>query len=196
MPSLTGGQGMITQPPGRSKRGKKLIIGLIVTIAAILTVLSVAGVGFGLSIRSYRVTGVSMEPGLHDGQVVYESSLSYTFSSPSRGDLIIFHQPLSTGNTCQLLSHPGALVLKRIIGIPGDTVSVTSTSVILNGSILNEPYIASASNGASENGMTTPNITLGPGQYFLLGDNRPYSADSRCYGPVPFQDFVGKVLIT
>jgi type IV secretory pathway protease TraF len=43
--------------------------------------------------------------------------------------------------------------------------------------------------------MTTPGITLGPGQYFLLGDNRPYSEDSRCYGPVPFQDFVGKVLI-
>jgi signal peptidase I len=187
---------MITQPPpGRSKRGKKFIIGLIVTIAAIFTVISFAGVGFGFSIRSYRVTGVGMEPGLHNGQVVYMSSLSYTFSSPSRGDLIIFHQPLSTRNTCQLLSPPGALIIKRIIGIPGDTVSVTSTSVILNGSILNEPYLAPASKGASENGMTTPSITLGPGQYFLLGDNRLYSADSRCYGPVPFQNFVGKVLI-
>ncbi len=186
---------MITPPPQRSKRGMKLVIGLIVTIVVILTVMSLAVIGFGLSIRSFRVTGVSMEPGLHNGQVVYVSLLSYTFSSPSRGDLIVFHEPLSLGNTCQLLSLPGAFFLNRIIGIPGDTVSVTSTAVMLNGRILSEPYIAPASNGTSQNGMTTPGMTLEPGQYFLLGDNRLSSADSRCYGPVPFQDFVGKVLI-
>ncbi len=196
MPGHTGGQGMIIQPSRRSKRRKKLIIGLIVTIAAILTVISFAGTGFGLSIRSYRVTGISMEPGLHNGQVVYASSLFYMFSRPSRGDLVIFHQPLSTRNTCPLLSPPGALTIKRIIGIPGDTISVTSTSVILNGSIVNEPYLASDSNGISENGMTAPSIALGPDQYFLLGDSRLYSADSRCYGPVLFRDLVGKVFIT
>ncbi len=182
---------MMTQPPQRSQRGMKLVIGLIVSFAVMLILMSCAGVGFALSIRSYRVTGVSMEPGFHSGQVVYVSSLSYMLSSPSRGDLIIFHQPVSPGNTCQLLSSPGALLLKRIIGIPGDTVSVTSTAVLLNGSRVNEPYLAPASSGTSTNGMTTPSMTLGPGQYFLLGDNRPYSADSRCYGPVPLQDFSG-----
>jgi signal peptidase I len=106
---------MITQPPKCPKHGKKLIIGLIVTIAAILTVISVAGVGLSLSIRSYRVTVISMEPGLHNGQVVYISSLSYTCSSPSRGDLIIFHQPLSTRNSCQLPSPPGASLSSALL---------------------------------------------------------------------------------
>jgi signal peptidase I len=195
MQSLTEGQGMIIRLPGHSKHRKKLIIGLIVTTAAILIVISSASIAFGLSIRSYRISGISMEPGLHNGQVVYISSLFYKFSRPSRGDLVIFHQPFSTTNPCQFLSSPDMIVIKRIIGIPGDTVSVTSTSVLLNGSILNEPYVASDSNGVRQNGIAMPSITLGPDQYFLMGDSRLYSADSRCYGPVPFNDFIGRVII-
>lgn len=194
------GEGMISQPQVYPKRSKKLTIGLIFTIATILAFICITmGAGIILvrsSFHSYIVTGSSMEPGLHNGQVVLARPLPYTFSKPSRGDLVIFHQPLVSTNVCPLFFPTGSLLIQRIIGIPGDTISVTATSVILNGGLLNESYLAPFTRGVNENGTTMPSITLGSGQYFLLADNRPISADSRCYGPVPFQNIVGKVIFT
>ena len=86
------------------------------------------------------------------------------------------------------------IVIKRVIGIPGDTISVTSTAVLINGSVLNEPYVKTDSKGVMENVLTMSGLTLGPDQYFLMGDNTVVSEDSRCYGPVPLKNFIGKVI--
>ena len=112
---------MNAQLPGHPKRRKKLIIGLIVIAVAIIIVINSVSMTFARSIRSYRISGQSMEPGLHPGQVVFISSFTYEVIKPTRGDLVIFHLPLSTTNPCQTFTSPDMIVIKRVIGIPGDT---------------------------------------------------------------------------
>lgn len=133
------------------------------------------------SVQFTPIQGPSMRPGLHDGQAVIVNELGYVFGSPQRGDVIVFHPPFN----------PKEQYIKRVIAVPGDTFSVTDTSVIVNGVALKEPYVNDSETG-SENGAAIPETKLGPGEYFVLGDNRGDSTDSRAFGSVPRQNIVGK----
>ncbi len=113
------------------------------------------------------VIGSSMEPCLYNGQSVLINKISYTFSSPKRGDVIVF---LPNGNEN---SH---YYIKRVIGLPGETVTITEGRILLDGYLYEETdtYDTIEDGGIAERG-----ITLGEEEYFVLGDNRNNSEDSR-----------------
>lgn len=131
-------------------------------------------------IQSYRVDGVSMQPGLSTGEYVMVNKLSYMLHQPERGDVIVFHWPKDVSQD----------FIKRVIGLPGDTITTDSKHVFVNGKQLDEHvYISAPSNLAGQT------WTVPVGQYFTLGDNRPQSDDSRSWGFVPKDYIVGKAAI-
>lgn len=148
----------------------------------ILTLLIFFAIHF--SVQPYIVDGPSMQPGLHTGELVMVNLLAYDFGSPQRGDVIVFHPP----------DDPGQQYVKRVIGIPGDTVSVTPTAVYVDNIKLSEPYIYPLAPGQNESPVAIPQLHLGTGQYFVMGDNRDNSRDSRYFPtPVTRQMIIGKV---
>jgi signal peptidase I len=128
------------------------------------------------------IHGPSMQPSLSSDQAVIVNQLAYLFGAPQRGDVIVFHPPIS----------PSEEYIKRIIAIPGDTIALTDTTVTVNGAQLSEPYVNPADTGPNENGQVIPPTKLGPGEYWVMGDNRGNSIDSRSFGFVPRQNIIGK----
>lgn len=131
-----------------------------------------------------QVKGESMMPTFQNGNYIFTSKVTYKMRSPQRGDVVVFHSP---GNA-------EIEFIKRIIGLPGDTVMLQNEEVYVNGHKLNEPYIADKTlplpNGYAQEEvpMSIPN-----GYYFVMGDNRPHSSDSRDFGPITYQSIVGQV---
>jgi signal peptidase I len=129
--------------------------------------------------QSYHVTDNSMQPGLSSDSDVMINKQAYLFRPPQRGDVIALHLPTNTSID----------FLRRVIGLPGDTVQIDGTHVIVNGVTLNEPYV-------STNASPVVNTwKIPPDQYFVLGDNRPISKDSRFWGPIPKAYIVGKAIL-
>jgi signal peptidase I len=126
----------------------------------------------------FRVESISMEPNLEPGQYVLVDKVSYLFIPPQRGDVVVFQYPLATEKD----------YIKRIIGLPGEVVTIANGVVSVNGQPLEEPYIAAPPNYAST-------WTLGPDQYFVLGDNRNSSSDSHVWGPLEREYLIGKTLL-
>lgn len=125
-----------------------------------------------------RVDGTSMIPTLENGEFMLVSKMSYRFGDVQRGDIIVFHFPMN----------PEEELVKRVIGLPGDHVSVQAGAVSVNGQLLNEPYIASAPGYSGEWDVLD-------GKLFVLGDNRNNSNDSKDWGQLPFDKVVGKAVL-
>lgn len=135
--------------------------------------------------QPFFVRGQSMEPAFANGDYLIIDELSYKFSEPSRGDVIVFKYP----------NNPSHRYIKRIIGLPGEKVEVRSNTVIVSteegNKVLNEEMYLSV-------GLSTPGnivILLGSDEYFVLGDNRPVSSDSRAWGALKREYIVGKVFL-
>ncbi len=127
------------------------------------------------------VNGSSMEPHLQHKQRLIVNKAVYFFHQPERGDVIIFHPP----------DHPEeSPFIKRIIGLPGDTVEITTEVVYVNGSPLDEPYIKEPPN------YTFPKEKIPENGYFVLGDNRNNSNDSHSDWTVPRQNIIGKAWLS
>ncbi len=153
---------------------------------------TVVALGLALFIRfsiaaPYVVSGASMEPNFHDWQYLIVDRISYDVEAPARGDIIVFDLPQNESRA----------LIKRIIGLPGETVVLSGQQVtILNaehpqGFTLNEPYL----DPANLTGMNELSMKLGPDEFFVLGDNRRVSADSRIWGSLPRKDIVGRVFL-
>lgn len=148
---------------------------LIILIGAIYALVNLATVRF-------IVQGPSMEPNFETGQFLIVSRVNYLIDDPSRGDIVVFHYP---GN-------PDEDYIKRVIGLPGQTVEIRDTSVYVDGELLDEPYI----NEPCTDGRCPDEAwELGPDEYFVMGDNRNRSSDSRSFGPVLREFIVGEVLV-
>lgn len=160
---------------GLSEKRTRLAREIIETIAVTLLVFLVVR----FAVQSFRVDGPSMEPGLHTNEFVLVDKIAYLFSTPRRGDVIVFHYPLDTSTD----------FIKRVIGLPGDTIQTTSTEVIVDGQVLHEPYISRPFNFGSSAWK------LGPDQYFVMGDNRDNSLDSRTWGPLDKSYIIGKAAV-
>lgn len=158
-----------------SEKRTRLIRELIETIALTLLIFLV----IRFAAQSFRVDGESMEPGLQNNEFVLVDKAAYLFQSPQRGDVIVFHYPFD----------PSKDFIKRVIGLPGDTVQTTSNEVIVDGQVLHEPYINEASNFGDKTWK------LGPDQFFVMGDNRNNSFDSRSWGPLDKSYIVGKAIV-
>lgn len=131
--------------------------------------------------QPFLVSGSSMIPTFHNGDYLLVDELTYRFRPPERGEVIVLRYP----------KDPSEYFIKRVIGLPGETVLIKNGHVIVVDKgkeiVLNEPYI--------DQPMVAQNFseTLGPNEYFVMGDNRNYSYDSRSWGPVPSNDIVGLV---
>lgn len=133
-------------------------------------------------VSPFVVDGESMHPTFENLDYLIVDELVYRFEAPARGDVIVFRYP---GN-------PSIFYIKRIIGLPGETVSINHGVVTIispDGTRLTlaEPYIV------NEDATYTKDISLNPGEYFVMGDNRPNSSDSRIWGPLPAKDIIGRV---
>lgn len=117
-----------------------------------------------------------MVPNFEDGELLLTEKVTYRFSDPKRGDVIVFEAPV--GNNVDFI--------KRIIGLPGENVEVRGGSVFINGKKLTENYIDVQTQGDEQ-------IKLEKGQYFVLGDNRGASSDSRVFGAIKKQSIRGRV---
>lgn len=126
--------------------------------------------------QATRVEGQSMEPNLHDNQRLIIEKVSYYVHPPRRGDIIVLKLP----------NHRSDALIKRVIGLPGETVEIRNGVVLINGEPLDEPYL----NQSTYQGM--PPRVVPEGEVFVLGDNRGFSNDSRSFGFVPFSDIVGR----
>ncbi|MEK7630662.1 MAG: signal peptidase I [Patescibacteria group bacterium] len=135
--------------------------------------------------QPFIVRGASMEPTYHDGEYLIVDEISLRFSDLARGEVIIFRYP----------NDPKTFFIKRVIGLPQETITIRDGYVYLaspEGELapIDESYIGSAV-------FTLPDktVTLGPDEYFVLGDNRPDSSDSRVWGPLETQYIVGRTFL-
>lgn len=133
--------------------------------------------------QPFLVRGQSMVPNLENGDYLIIDQLSYRLREPRRGEMIVFKFP----------KVPSQRYVKRIIGLPGETIEIRDGKVFVSGKALDEdaylPDIAFTDNKGFKS------LTLADNQYFVMGDNRLASSDSRVWGPLPRQDIIGRVFI-
>jgi signal peptidase I len=135
---------------------KEVVIFIVLAVVIVLPIrLFVA--------QPFVVDGESMHPTFENGDYLIVDELTYHFESPQRGDVIVFRYP----------GDPSIFYIKRIVGLPGETVHITNGTVMI----------------------TKTDGALGAGQYFVMGDNRPESSDSRVWGPLPAQNIIGRVFL-
>ena len=178
--------------PIRSSPGRVFAeYGVILVVA-----LAVAFLLQAFVVKPYRIPSPSMAPTLEPDDRVLVARFLYRFTTPARGDIAVFKYPLDTR----------VVFIKRVIGLPGDTLSLSDGHVYVNGVRLNEPYVAKVNGRPAATDPAPPiagsTITepwslnqpykVPPGTYFMMGDNRLDSDDSRVWGPVPARDLIGK----
>ena len=128
--------------------------------------------------QNFRIEGSSMEPTLHEGQYLIVNRLSYFLAEPERGDIIVLHFPNDRSRD----------FIKRIVGLPGDTVSINNGEVRVNNQLIDEPYIKDP----SPNNQTW---TVTEDHFFVMGDNRRNSSDSRSWSFLPEEDIIGQAWV-
>lgn len=138
----------------------------------------------------HQVNGQSMMPNFQSGEFVLSDKVSYRFNNPKRGDIVVFHAP----EAANCPKGTGCDFIKRVLGLPGETVEVYDNAIWINGQKLEEPYIPADYETMPGLATKGKSIYLGPNEYFVSGDNRPYSSDSRAWGAITKNDIVGKAL--
>lgn len=131
-------------------------------------------------VQNYRIEGYSMEPNLHEQQYLIVNKVAYYLGSPARGDIIVFEYP----------NGPETDYIKRVIGLPGDTVECRPNEILVNGVVIDEPY-----NPHPWTYTCLPQ-TMGEDEYFVLGDNRSQSSDSHKWGVLERKFIIGKAWIS
>ena len=193
----------------RSKSATSSIVELVVIIAIAL------GLAIGIQayvVKPYRIPSGSMEPTLAIGQRVLVNRIGMDFSEPHVGEIAVFHPPRDAGQQiCGPVPHQvhdggeacaapepyrsDVNFIKRIVGGPGDVISIVEGRVIRNGVHEKDSYIRPCRAQAPECNFPTP-IKIPPGHWFMMGDNRGESDDSRFWGPVPTGWIIGGAFAT
>jgi len=134
--------------------------------------------------QPFIVSGESMVPTFHNGEYLIVDELTYRFSEPERGDVVIFRYP----------KDPSQFFVKRVIALPGEVVRVSDSGIQVTTAdgasvTLTEPYVTHSGNGG------TREYSVPKDEYFVMGDNRPESSDSRAWGFLPRKNIVGRALV-
>ena len=149
----------------------------VIAVAAVFIVRS-------FLVQPFLVSGTSMVPTFSNGDYVLTDELTYRIRPPERGEVVVFHD----------VSDYSTYLIKRVIGLPGETVIIKNNTVTIenkqnpNGLVLNESYLPSGTITSGDE-----DITLSSSSYFMMGDNRAVSYDSRSWGPLPASNIVGLV---
>lgn len=133
-------------------------------------------------IQTFVVQGKSMEPNYLDHDYLLVDKVSYRFSSPKRGQIVVFRNP----------ENRRVDFVKRIIGLPGETMTISDGSVLVNGKLIEEQYLSGVKTEAFGE---TSQVKLSESEYFVMGDNRDNSLDSRRIGPISRSDLIGHVFV-
>lgn len=141
-----------------------------------------------LIMRPHKIKGQSMMPNFPDGEYLLTEKVTYYLNPPARGDVVVLAPPPSVSTTDEFI--------KRIIGLPGETVMVKNGKVYINDKILKEPYLADTLFTTDGSFLTDSREYKVPdGQYFVMGDNRANSSDSRYWGPITKSEITGRAWI-
>ena len=158
------------------------IVETIVVAAAIFVVV------YLFLLQPHQVRGASMKPNFHDGEYILTDKISYRFGEPKRGDVIIFTSP----------TDQDVDFIKRIIGLPGEKVKISDGKVTItnsehkDGFVLQEPYETLGPTSGGKEAPQNTEVEVGENEYFVLGDNRLESFDSRSWGNLPKKNIIGK----
>jgi signal peptidase I len=189
---------VLDRAQGRIPQPWRTIVDWFVTVAVAIALI----LAFQAEVaKPYVIPSPSMEPTLHcakpvaycEGRFsdrVISDRLAYRFRDPERGDIVVFEAP-ATADRCGL-GLGGSTFVKRIIGLPGEVVSEREGLIHINGDRLIEPYVAPSRRGHESGNWPR----LARGHYFVLGDNRMRSCDSREWGTVPRGSLIGPVALT
>ncbi len=194
---------------------KKSAVSSVVELVVIVAI----AIGLALAIQAYvvkpyRIPSGSMLPTLHIGQRVLVNRIGTHFSPPQVGNIIVFHPPKNYAAGCanpnqgetesgqdgrqpcgvQQKQESSETFIKRVVGLPGDRISIRNGHVIRNGRPEQDSYTIPCDGSGSCNFPGT--ITIPRGDYYMMGDNRPDSEDSRFWGPVPKAWIIGKAFFT
>jgi signal peptidase I len=192
----------LNPPPAPARRRRGMLRDVVETILIVFIVYF----GFRAIALPYQVDGASMTPYLHEGERVFVSRVSYAhldtddlwnllpwedrdsaddiylFDPPARGDIIVLHPPYDSDEP----------YIKRVIGLPGETVSFQEGVVLIDGVALNEDYIDGAITFCRRAAWCE--VTVPANSVFVLGDNRQDSTDSRVFGPIAYDEIIGKAV--
>jgi signal peptidase I len=196
-------------------KAKKSPASTLIELAGIVVAALVLALGVqAFLVKPYRIPSGSMLPTVRVNQRVLVDRLAMDFSSPHVGDIVVFHPPKNYSQgcadpregenqsgqdapaACQVAwSKPSSQTfIKRVVGLPGDRLSIRDGHVIRNGKREADPYIVQCAGDAECNFPET--ITVPRGDFYMMGDNRPDSEDSRFWGPVPRKWIIGKAFLT
>ncbi len=193
---------------------KSLASSLVELVAVVAAALGLALLIQAFIVKPYRIPSGSMLPTLHIDQRVLVNRIGTHFSSPHVGEIIVFHPPRDYDLGCAdpsegqsqvaqrnakpcgvARTRPSSVTfIKRVVGLPGDRISIRDGHVIRNGVPERDPYIVRCNDASSCDFRGT--ITVPRGDYYMMGDNRPDSEDSRFWGPVPRKWIIGTAFFT
>ena len=168
-------------PEPRPSRGRglvRLVRELLETILPALLIALLINVFVG---QATRVEGQSMEPNLHSEQRLVVEKLSYRFHGPQRFDIVVLKMP----------NQGEELLIKRVIGLPGETVEIRDGQVYVDGNLLAEPFTDQSTHPGRNSKITVPPLHI-----YVMGDNRDRSNDSRSFGPVPIDNLIGRAWLS
>ena len=168
-------------PVPRPSRGRgivRFVRELLETILPALLIALLINVFVG---QATRVEGQSMEPNLHSEQRLVVEKLSYRFHGPQRFDIVVLKMP----------NHGEELLIKRVIGLPGETVEIRDGHVYVDGNLLAEPFTDQSTHPGRNSKVIVPPLHI-----YVMGDNRDRSNDSRSFGPVPIDNLIGRAWLS
>ncbi len=196
-------------PRTKQKSTGSSLVELVVIVAVAL------GLALGIQaflVKPYRIPSESMVPTLEIDQRVLVNRIGNNFGDPQVGDVMVFHPPQGATGEAQegkcgipvqdtlcpkpSSDHADVNFIKRVVAVPGDTLRVVDGQVIRNGKRANEPFVSPEGCGGGETCTFRGEIKIPPDHYFMMGDNRGESDDSRFWGPVPRDWFIGGAFAT
>jgi signal peptidase I len=165
------------KPPSWWRKLRQSVRALLETVVPALLI----AIGINLFLaQATQVQGQSMEPNLYTAQRLVVEKVTYRFHGPRRGDIVVIDLPDAGPD----------LLIKRVIALPGETISTKSGQVLINGEPLEEPYVV------SPGGRDLTEQIIPPLHVFVMGDNRRFSNDSRNFGPVPIDRVIGRAWLS